>query len=59
MLTDHHRLGTTPGEMFGPTTTLQVTNALQQECSAGDGHVLSKLDMGYLDKLQLTDRVPC
>ncbi|MEQ1681239.1 MAG: response regulator [Nitrospira sp.] len=55
----HHRPGDCPGENFSPLTAVHVANVLQQECSQqATEDVLSKLDMAYLDKLKLTDRLP-
>ena len=55
----HHRPGDCPGEIFSPLTAVYVANVLQQECSQqATENVSSKLDMAYLDKLRLTDRLP-
>jgi|CXWL01.1.fsa_nt_gi HD-like signal output (HDOD) protein len=55
----HHRPGDCPGEIVSPLTAVHVANVLQQECSQlATEDVLSKLDMAYLDKLRLTDRLP-
>ena len=55
----HHRPGDCPGEIFSPLTAVHVANVLQRECAQQTtGDVSLQLDMAYLDKLGLTDRLP-
>ncbi len=55
----HHRPSECLGETFSPLTAVHVANTLYQECSQqATGDVFSQLDMAYLDKLKLTDRLP-
>jgi HD-like signal output (HDOD) protein len=55
----HHRPGDCLGEIFSPLTAVHVANVLQRECTQQTtGDVSLQLDMAYLDKLRLTDRLP-
>jgi HD-like signal output (HDOD) protein len=55
----HHHPSDCVGKTFGPLTAVHVANVLQQELSQqATGDVPSKIDLTYLDSLQMADRLP-
>ncbi|MDL1888969.1 HDOD domain-containing protein [Nitrospirales bacterium NOB] len=54
----HHCPGECIGETFSPLTAVHVANALLREQSAqGGANMQSEIDLAYLDKLHMTDRL--
>jgi HD-like signal output (HDOD) protein len=55
----HHHPSDCVGTTFSPLTAVHVANVLQQELSQQKtGDVLSQIDLIYLDRLHITDRLP-
>jgi HD-like signal output (HDOD) protein len=55
----HHHPSDCVGTTFSPLTAVHVANVLQQELSQQKtGDVLSQIDLIYLDRLRITDRLP-
>lgn len=55
----HHHPSDCLGNTFSPLTAVHVANILQQELShQATGGVQSQIDFTYLDRLQMTDRLP-
>ena len=55
----HHHPSDCVGKTFSPLTAVHVANVLQQELSQqATGDVPSKIDLTYLDSLQMADRLP-
>jgi HD-like signal output (HDOD) protein len=55
----HHHPSDCVGNTFSPLTAVHVANVLQQELSQqATGEVPSQIDVTYLERLHMTDRLP-